>query len=50
VFCRAFLDVSLPARIDQPWYTMRAEREWQEDELEGNVGMDIYMPAVAMLY
>jgi hypothetical protein len=26
-FCRAFLDVSLPPRIDQPWYTVRMERE-----------------------
>jgi hypothetical protein len=35
-FCRAFLDVTLPPHIDQPWYTLRKEKEWQEDELEGN--------------
>jgi hypothetical protein len=25
LFCRVFLYVSLPPRIDQPWYTVRAE-------------------------
>jgi hypothetical protein len=48
VFCRAFLDVSLPPRNDQPWYTVRMEREWQEGESETR-GPDMYMPKWAML-
>jgi hypothetical protein len=44
VFCRAFLDVSLPKRIGQPWYTLRMEREWQEDELEDNMLWQSYFP------
>jgi hypothetical protein len=36
-FCGAFLDVSLPQRIDQTWYTLRMEAEWHEYELEDNI-------------
>jgi hypothetical protein len=48
VFCRTFLDVSLPPRIDQPWYTVRMEREWLEDELEGNMLWEAYFPTEIM--
>jgi hypothetical protein len=44
VFCRALLEVSLPARLDQPWYTVRMEREWQEGESEETRGLELYMP------
>jgi hypothetical protein len=47
-FSRAFLDVSLPPRIDQPWYTLRMEREWQEDELEDNMPWHSYFPREVM--
>jgi hypothetical protein len=48
-FCSAFLDVSLPPHIDQPWYTVRMDREWQEGEREETRGLDLYMPRWAML-
>jgi hypothetical protein len=40
--CRAFLDVTLPPHIEQPWYTVRMEREETR-------GLDLYMPRWAML-
>jgi hypothetical protein len=47
--CRAFLDVTLPHHIDQPRYTVRMEREWQEGGRVAERGLDLYMHRWAML-
>jgi hypothetical protein len=47
--CRAFLDAILPPHIDQPFYTVRMERKWQEGVREETRGLDLYMPRWAML-
>jgi hypothetical protein len=39
MFCRDSVSLTIPPRLDGPWYTVRAVREWQEEVLEDIEGV-----------